>query len=233
MCGRLSQYRGLHEFAAVLNTSPEEATRFSDQPIGRYNVAPSTQVALFHQDDDGLHAEPVVWGWAPHWATGKPPAINARVETVSTGNYFRSIWKTGRALVPADGWYEWKTSPDNPKLKQPYFIRLQGDQPLFFASLGQFPRGGAEARKGDGFVILTGAADAGLTEVHDRKPLVLLPELARAWVDPATSLAEAEDIARYHVALADAFEWFPVSKEVGNVRNDYPGVIEPISGTLL
>ncbi|MNF50729.1 putative SOS response-associated peptidase YedK [compost metagenome] len=121
-----------------------------------------------------------------------------------------------------------KVSPDNPKLKQPYFIHLQGDQPLFFAALGHFPRGGAEEREGDGFVILTGAADAGLTEVHDRKPLVLLPEQARAWVDPATSPQEAEDIARYHVAMANAFEWFPVSRDVGNVRNDYPGLIQPI-----
>ncbi len=48
---------------------------------------------------------------------------------------FAPLWKYGRAVVPASGWYEWKKSPDNPRLKQPYFIRGADRQPLFFAAL--------------------------------------------------------------------------------------------------
>lgn len=39
-----------------------------DQPIERYNVAPTMHVALLHLEDDTLVADPVRWGWRPHWA---------------------------------------------------------------------------------------------------------------------------------------------------------------------
>ena len=64
------------------------------------------------------------WGYQPWWAKGKrPPAINARVETASTSKFFRDVWRTGRMLVGADGWYEWMKDPVDPKKKQAYYIR--------------------------------------------------------------------------------------------------------------
>ncbi len=48
---------------------------------------------------------------------------------------FVLLWKHGRALVPASGWFEWKKSPEHPRLKQPYFIHHADRQPLFFAAL--------------------------------------------------------------------------------------------------
>ena len=78
-----------------------------------------------------LRMEPVKWGYAPLWAQGKrPPAINARVETAATSKYFRDIWQTGRAIVPADGWYEWKKDAADPKIKQPYYITLASGEPI-------------------------------------------------------------------------------------------------------
>lgn len=55
-----------------------------------------------------------------------------------------------------------------------------------------------------------------------------MPDEARAWADPATTTQEAEDIARYHAATAEAFEWYPVTRAVGNVRNDGPELITPL-----
>ncbi|CAI1852721.1 Uncharacterised ACR, COG2135 [Serratia plymuthica] len=48
---------------------------------------------------------------------------------------FAALWKHGRALVPASGWYEWKKSPDDPRLKQPCFIYPADRSPLFIAVL--------------------------------------------------------------------------------------------------
>lgn len=229
MCGRIAQYTGIREMVDALSGWPQrERFRVPQDAQPRYNVGPATPVAVLHVHDDEVIAEQVRWGWAPHWAQGKPAAINARVEGVASSNYFRTIWKHGRALVPADGWYEWKANEDNPKQKQPYYLRLAGGGPLFFAGLGQFPVAGAEPGDLDGFVILTGEADGALAQVHDRKPLVLMPDEARAWADPATTTQEAEDIARYHAATAEAFEWYPVSHAVGNVRNDGPELITPL-----
>ena len=58
-----------------------------------------------------------------------------QVETAATSKFFRDIWQTGRAIVPADGWYEWKKDAANPKIKQPYYITLRSGEPMFFAAL--------------------------------------------------------------------------------------------------
>lgn len=78
-------------------------------------------------------------GLRPIVGTGKrPPAINARVETAATSKFFRDIWQTGRAIVPADGWYEWKKDAANPKIKQPYYITLRSGEPMFSLRSGGF-----------------------------------------------------------------------------------------------
>lgn len=81
----------------------------------------------------------------------------------------------------------------------------------------------------DGFVIITAAADQGLIDIHDRKPLVLTPELAREWLAPATSPERAATIVKDECRPSQDFRWFPISKAVGNVRNQGPALIEPVS----
>ncbi len=71
---------------------------------------------------------------------------HARAETVASGKFFRQIWPY-RALVAADGWYEWVKDETDPKHKQPYFIRLRSGEPMFFAAIGQLPTPAARFAK--------------------------------------------------------------------------------------
>lgn len=68
MCGRLSQYHGIHDFVDALSMPYPLANCVGDQPLERYNVAPTTRVALLRLEDGVLHADLVRWGWRPHWA---------------------------------------------------------------------------------------------------------------------------------------------------------------------
>lgn len=220
MCGRFAQYQGLADYLRELDAEQDVISGYDNVPIGRYNVAPGSRVLILHHATDGLRIDPCHWGWAPFWATGKRPApINARVETVTSGKFFKALWPQGRALVMADGWYEWVADPHDPKRKQPYFIRLKNQAPMFMAALAEV-RAGQEPNEGDGFVIITAASDAGMVDIHDRRPLVLSPEHARAWIDPEVPAEEAERLAREQCLPVEAFEWFAVGKEVGNVRNE-------------
>jgi len=149
------------------------------------------------------------------------------VETVTTGKFFKQLWPNGRALVVADGWYEWVKDPDNPKKKQPYFIRLKSQAPMFLAALAQIHTG-LETHEGDGFVIITAASDQGMVDIHDRRPLVLSPEHAREWLDQELSPARAEDIAKNLCLPVDEFEWYPVGTPVGNVKNQGADLILPL-----
>lgn len=228
MCGRFAQYRIAWEYLESIGLDVPLLGGVNPEPIGRYNVPPRSNVTLFHQDEDGLRIDLIPWGYAPWWAQGKrPPAINARVETASTSKFFRDIWTTGRCIVPADGWYEWVTDPNDPKAKQPYYIRRKNAAPMYFAAIGQFEhRGGLETRPGNGFVIITADSDAGMLDIHDRRPVVLSAECAAHWLDPELTPAEAEEIVREHGEPVDEFEWYPVGREVGNVRNEGPGLIQ-------
>ncbi len=163
-----------------------------------------------------------------------PPAINARVETAATSKFFRDIWQTGRAIVPADGWYEWKKDAANPKIKQPYYITLRSGEPMFFAALGRFQRGASlEPRDGDGFVVITSSSAAGMLDIHDRRPLVLSPEYAALWMQQELLPLKAEELALAHGLCVEEFEWHPVGKDVGNVRNDGPELINRIAQPLV
>jgi len=231
MCGRLSQYTGIHDFVAVLSLMPDALiSTIGDQPLGRYNGAPSQQLALLHQEDETLHADLVRWGWRPHWAKNRAAPINARVEKVAHGSFYRPIWPN-RAITPINNWFEW-VDEGGPK-KQPYLIRRRDQAPILCAAIGQFPTGGREPGEHDGFVIITADSAGGMVDIHDRRPVVLTPELAREWLDPSTPKERAEQIALHQGEPAEAFEWFKVDRAVGNVRNQGPELIRPIADPLL
>lgn len=80
----------------------------------------------------------------------------------------------------------------------------------------------------EGFLIVTAAADSGLTDIHDRRPLVFTPEAAMEWMNPETTSAQASELARDTVFPAHDVTWHPVGHEVGNVKNQSPELIRNI-----
>jgi putative SOS response-associated peptidase YedK len=70
-----------------------------------------------------------------------------------------------------------------------------------------------------GFLIVTSAADKGLVDIHDRRPLVLSPEAAREWMRQDVGGKEAEEIAADGAVSAEMFIWHAVSRAIGNVKN--------------
>jgi putative SOS response-associated peptidase YedK len=228
MCGRYSIYEPMDHYLKTLAPEQLVINGYDLWPIERYNVAPTTRVEIIRPVADGLSIDKVRWGWSPFWAKGKrPDPINARVETVTTGRFFKDLWPNGRALAPANGWFEWVKDAHDPKRKQPYFIHLKDQGPMYFAALGQV-RPGLEPDERDGFVIITAASDAGMLDIHDRRPVVLTPEHAREWVDPQTPASRLEELARECCRPINDFHWHAVGKDVGNVRNDGARLIEPV-----
>lgn len=67
----------------------------------------------------------------------------------------------------------------------------------------------------------------GMVDIHDRNPLVLLPEHAREWIDPDTSSERAQEIAQHRCRPTEDFCWYKIGKDVGNVRNQGSQLIDP------
>ena len=68
-------------------------------------------------------------------------------------------------------------------------------------------------------MIITADSAGGMVDIHDRRPVVLNPELAREWLDPATPKERAEQMVLHQGEPAEVFEWYKVDTAVGNVRN--------------
>lgn len=222
MCGRFAQAQAREEYLTLFADHAERDIPFDPEPIGRYNVAPGTKVLLLSERDDKLGLDPVHWGYAPGW-WNKSALINARVETAATSRMFKPLWQHGRAVCFADGWFEWKKEGDK---KQPYFIHRSDGQPILMAAIGSAPFERGDEK--EGFLIVTAAADKGLVDIHDRRPLVLTPEAAREWMRQDVSGKEAEDIAKDGAVPAEMFIWHPVTRAVGNIKNQEPEMIEPV-----
>lgn len=217
MCGRFAQSQSINNYAQALD--PAWAPTAVDlHPT--WNMAPSRPALVFHTGNNGRMAELFKWGLLPSWAdpmAQKP--INARLDTAAIKPYFRKAWKTGRCLIPADGWYEWK---DSDKGKIPYFLYRTNQQPLLMAGLYETNLHANITT----FAILTTDADGDLRDVHDRKPVVLSAEAANQWIDGKLQTDEIAVVAA-HSLTSEHFTWHTVSTKVNNSRNDDAELIVP------
>ncbi len=227
MCGRLAQTKSVRYYSNELSVTARDEFEDLDTPTGNYNAAPGAKHLIFRLDEAGtLSPENVIWHWLSSWAKekGMPPQSNAKLEKL-LGGFYRSLMKTGRIIVPADGWYEWT---GDKKDRLPWYIKSKEDRPLFLAALtNHFPD--QQDPEGAGFVIVTNESAGGMVDIHDRRPVVLTPEDALAWMDTSFSYQQAESVAREGCLPSDAFEWFRVSKDVNGQKFHDAHLIEPIA----
>lgn len=223
MCGRFAQAQSRDDYLTLLTDENDRDIPWDPLPLARYNVAPGTKVLLLYEQEEKLRLDPVFWGYAPAW-WHKAPLINARVETAATSRMFKPLWQHGRAICFADGWFEWKREGD---IKQPWFIHRADGQPIFMAAIGKPPF--AQANEHEGFLIVTSAADKGLVDIHDRRPLVLSPEAAREWLRQDIDSQQAQTLTREGAVAAQEFVWHPVTRAVGNIKNQGPELIAPLT----
>jgi putative SOS response-associated peptidase YedK len=226
MCGRFTQERSDTELADIFEAEP-----LSDDPGGRYNVAPTDPASVVVERDGRRAIRTYRWGLVPHWATNASGAarhINAREETILTSGAFRESFARRRCIVPADGFYEWRKDGGR---RQPYLIHRPDGVPLGLAGLWsgwREPESGTVRRT---FTIVTTAANAAMAPLHDRMPVVLAPDAWARWLDPnAPDLGELRALLR--PAPDEWLEIYPVEPLVNNVRNNGPALVRRLEGGL-
>ncbi|GAA2722427.1 SOS response-associated peptidase [Actinocorallia aurantiaca] len=236
MCGRYATARSRQELLDAFDVEVDETWGEDGEDLLRadYNAAPTKLLPAVLERADPEAAEETVpvrrlrmlrWGLVPSWA--KDPSIgnrmiNARVETAAEKPSFRRAFAKRRCLLPADGYYEWYTNEETRK-KQPFFITPKDGGILSLAGLYEFWKSPDEADdRLWTFTILTTQAVDSVGHIHDRMPMTVTDE--DAWLDPAT-----RDPGSLLVpAMSGDLEVFPVSKAVGNVRNNGQALIEPL-----
>ena len=80
--------------------------------------------------------------------------------------------------------------------------------------------------------ILTRDATGELADIHDRMPVFLEAGLIDEWLDPSSEGSEEllEEVSQGAVEVAESVEFYEVDRAVGNVRNNFPELAEPLVG---
>lgn len=212
-------------------TSPATAIRtlfgYDERPDfpQRYNVAPTQPIPVVRLVDGKRSFALMRWGFIPAWV--KDPRtfsllVNARGESVLDKPAFRNAMRRRRCLIPADGFYDWRSGVP----KRPYFVRPKNFAgPIAFAGLWETWTG-PNGEEIDTAAIVTTQANRMLAGVHDRMPVIVAPEAFDLWldcakVDPTTAAALMVP------APETLLECYEVSLAVNRAANDDGRLIEP------
>ncbi len=226
MCGRFTQERPASELAEIFGAEP-----LSDDPGGRYNVAPTDEAMVVVQREDRRAVTAYRWGLIPHWATDAKVAsrmFNARAETLTRSPAFREAFQRRRCLVPVDSFYEWKREGT---IRQPYRVMRDDGRPLALAGLWAGWRDPATETVRRTFTIVTTTPNDALRDLHDRMPVVIPEGAWDRWLGPTP-----EDAGELLALLLPTDEVeltiYPVVRDVNDVRRDGPGLIEPLPAVV-
>ena len=202
----------------------DESAKVEEEP--RYNIAPTDPVlAVRPNEQGGRELGRLRWGLIPgRWAERRsgPPLINARAETLERQPAFAESFRERRCLIPADGFYEWR---DGESGKTPVWISVAGGGLFAFAGIwaARPSRDGAGALHS--CAIVTCEPNELIRPIHDRMPVVLMPDAEARWLEPGAG--EEEMASLLSPAPKDLLVAREVVDAVNDVREDGPHLLEP------
>lgn len=225
MCGRYTLHQKAEHIAARFNLAsvPNHITE-------NYNVAPGQTMPVIHQDDMGRHLECMKWGLIPAWA--KDPnigykLINARDDGIFEKPVWRNLITRKRAIIPADGFYEWKKSIRAKGHKQPFYIHPTHNDLFGFAGVWEVWKNpdGQEIKT---YSIITTEPNKEMRHIHNRMPVILRPEDEAGWLSPSHNDNRVIIEAYLRPYEDNCLETFEISSEVNFVKNNNQKLIYPI-----
>lgn len=194
----------------------------------RYNIAPTQPVMTIAIEGGERVARATHWGINAPWSSSGN-LINARAEKLESSKFWASLLATGRVLIPADGFYEWKAIGGR---KVPYWFSRTHGSPFAFAGLVSTwtdPQVGEQRR---GCVVLTMQPNDLIADLHDRMPAILTPAGEQSWLEAGS----AEALSALKPLPSKLMTARPVSTIVNSADVDAPEYIEAVEveppGTL-
>lgn len=223
MCGRYTEYTGpdeLKERYGLMRVPPELRKN--------YNAAPGQIMPVIIQGDKGKQLELMKWGLVPVWA--KDPKIgykliNARDDTIFEKPVWRSVILRKRALIPANGFYEWKKPTNSKAHKIPFYIHPKNQELFSFAGVYDTWKD-VEGIEWNTYSIITTEPNKEMSQVHNRMPVILHKDDEEAWLDP--NKASRESVETFLLPYEDnGLEMYKVSEDVNSTRNNDRKLIVP------
>jgi putative SOS response-associated peptidase YedK len=213
MCGR---YTLIETGKLLADTFGVQSSIFES-----YNIAPTQYAPIVWQPALNREVLNARWGLMPRWvqkpADFKASLFNARADTIREKPSFKRPFASQRCIVPASGFYEWKTVGGS---KQPYYIQAK-DQPLL-AFAGLYDHWQQDEDEIYSYTIITTEPNAVMAELHNRMPVILDTSDFDQWLSEESDLDNLESLL---VPYAGELTAHPVDKRVGRVRENDAGLV--------
>ena len=188
MCGRYLVEITEEELSGIVAAAEKNACKNSEQPSFTFTfkggeIFPGSIAPVITANNEVRF---MTWGF-PNTSENRPPhtpqgvisswarpgihLINARSETAARSKTFSEAMATRRCVVPASGYFEWKTHGKKHKTK--YKFTLPNKAPMYMAGVYSI----------DGyFAVLTRDAVPAIYEIHDRMPVIIPKSLIEVWL---------------------------------------------------
>jgi putative SOS response-associated peptidase YedK len=186
MCGRYAILEG--EGKKAYDQAMRHARDMAALAIRRlkgqanYDVRPTQRAPVVLWDGHDLATVDARWGWQRDFAGGGR-IINARWETAALKPTFAQAVRCRRCVVPASAYYEWRRDTEDRPLEKYAFRPSDGS---WFCMAGLHEEAGLPDGVEHRFLVLTRPMTKHAT-IHDRTPVMLADDAARAWLDPGAS----------------------------------------------
>jgi putative SOS response-associated peptidase YedK len=210
------------EFETAFGVSSERSDYFEAD----YNITPGSLRLIVMQEQGERQLEQAQWGLIPSEADEERAGrehFAFPTEEVSENKKYAESFEKRRCLVPASGFYKWKTTK---KRQTPFYIRLLSNRLTSFAGIYSVWES-SSGRNVYSFSILTTEANTLVEPVDDRMPVLLKPVQFEQWLaDGAVNDKMRNELLQPYPLTDMAVN--RVSEEINDINNNGPELIQPI-----
>jgi putative SOS response-associated peptidase YedK len=182
MCGRYelkAKARALNRHFPQLHLSQGEMPQTGE-------INPTDAVLMITGNSTGYLAAKARWGLVGSFLDQAPrsPLTTLPSEGLAAKPFYSKILKRSRCLIPATAFYEWQSlagGKHKMRISQP-----TGETLMFAGIFDHHPLAGTTC------AILTTAADATVSRIHDRMPVILDHDEGSFWLSEHEEFPETE-----------------------------------------
>ena len=217
MCGRFVNIEKKEKIVKLFPSS--KVLNYSNKS---YNISPSNLINVIYKNNNNIYIDNLFWSFSYFNKQNNISqfVINARIETIVSKYLFKESFIKRKCLIISNGYFEWKKIDNT---KQPYFISIPKNELMFFGGIWR-----QEIKnnvKTNVACIITKDANKDLSKIHSRMPLIMSHNEGLEFLNDNDN----KFLENNKSVIEDDIDYFPVSKNVNNPKNNDENCIKEIN----
>ena len=217
MCGRFVNTEKKEKIVKLFPSS--KVLNYSNKS---YNISPSNLINVIYKNNNNIYIDNLFWSFSYFNKQNNITqfVINARIETIVSKYLFKESFIKRKCLIISNGYFEWKKIDNT---KQPYFISIPKNELMFFGGIWR-----QEIKnnvKTNVACIITKDANKDLSKIHSRMPVIMSHNEGLEFLNDNDN----KFLENNKSVVEDDIDYFPVSKNVNNPKNNDENCIKEIN----